>query len=437
MLTWMQFQLKNLDNTMKKVILLIALVAISLCADAQKRRLELTNKLDFARTDELIVVDRAYLEKKFERSAQGKYIQAVDGNTPLVVQHDDLDGDGIWDEIAFLTNFTPSQKKIIVLGLAESPSAVKAVVKAHVRLRKKDPNDRYGNDLEIETMPQKNQPNDFTKTPIPLYKTEGPAWENDKVAFRSYFDVRNAKDIFGKTTSAIVMDTVGTYGDKFYHHFDESWGMDILKVGKSLGAGALAIKINSASGKDTLIRVTGEHADKTVYRKIADGPVRAIFSITYDGWDPMRTGSKATLVETTSIWGGQYFYENSVHITGLVPKEIVTGIVNLKPVNYEAFSHKKNRVIYSYGVQSENNDNLGMAILTNEEEGKKVTEVLSADIVSTHFLYIKFKENKDLKYRFYAGWEKSNDRFSSLSTFKTFMEEQAQLYNSKIQVSWE
>lgn len=29
------------------------------------------------------------------------------------------------------------------------------------------------------------------------YQTDGPTWENDKVAFRHYFDGRNAKDLFG------------------------------------------------------------------------------------------------------------------------------------------------------------------------------------------------------------------------------------------------
>jgi hypothetical protein len=66
---------------------------------------------------------------------------------------------------------------------------------------------------------------------------EGPGIESDKVAYRVYLDWRNGFDIFGKKVAAPVLQGVGQDGFESYHHMSP-WGMDILKVGQSLGTGA-------------------------------------------------------------------------------------------------------------------------------------------------------------------------------------------------------
>jgi hypothetical protein len=148
--------------------------------------------------------------------------------------------------------------------------------------------------------------------PLPPYLTEGPAWENDKVAFRLYFDTRNGKDIFAKRQPAMVMDTVGTNKNASYHALSD-WGMDVLHVGRSLGAGSVAIAAKDADGKDTLIRLGGPNVKKEIYHAIADGPVRAVFTIDYE-WEI--NGSLVSIKDETSIWGGQYFYETKLIIQG-------------------------------------------------------------------------------------------------------------------------
>ena len=73
--------------------------------------------------------------------------------------------------------------------------------------------------------------------------------ENDKVGFRLYLDGRNAKDIYGKRTSELVLkdiglDESGTPVDNY--HVLRDWGRDILQVGNSLGAGGLALFENDS-----------------------------------------------------------------------------------------------------------------------------------------------------------------------------------------------
>ncbi len=74
--------------------------------------------------------------------------------------------------------------------------------RTHLRFcRATEPYDTAWGDLRMKT-------ND-TKFTVPVYQMEGPAWENDIVAFRNYYDARNGIDIYGKRVNEMVLDSVG------------------------------------------------------------------------------------------------------------------------------------------------------------------------------------------------------------------------------------
>ncbi len=56
----------------------------------------------------------------------------------LVAQHDDINGDGTWDEVAFLYSFKLNEKITIKFSSTNSNEATGTVQRAHVRLRKKN-----------------------------------------------------------------------------------------------------------------------------------------------------------------------------------------------------------------------------------------------------------------------------------------------------------
>jgi pectinesterase len=296
--------------------------------------------------------------------------------------------------------------------------------KAHVRLRKRNADSTYGPTLKKEIMPANHQANDFTKVRIPYYQTEGPAWENDKVGFRIYLDVRNGKDIFGKVTPALVMDTVGTYGDRYYHYFDPRWGMDLLKVGKSLGAGSLALQVTTTAGRDTLIRL-GEHVGQTQYELVKDGADEAVFRLHYKNWKVLN--HTYNLTEEISIRPGQYYYESKVTVNGLKGDEkLVTGIVNLKSkASYTVVSGNAD-VLYTHDLQSENNDHLGMAIRVDKKYkpvfGQTPNE--GNGILNTYTATMDLKNNQPVVYQFYACWEQTDKRFADKTYFQNFLSAQ-------------
>ena len=306
---------------------------------------------------------------------------------------------------------------------------------AFAKLRKKNANGNYGEVIKKEVMPVNHKPNDFTKQPIPYYQSEGPTWENDKVGFRIYLDTRNAKDIFGKTTSAIVLDTVGSYGDKYYHHLDPRWGMDILKVGKSLGAGSLAIKLSGLDKKDTLIRLGGNTVDQTMYELVKNDAAEAVIRLHYKNWKVLNR--VYNLTEEISIKPGAYYYESKVTLNGLKGDEkLVSGIVNFKASQFNTLNSGDNWVLYTHDKQSERNDYLGMAIMTHTQFTPVAGETpKNSDGVSdTYTVEFDIKNNQPLVFRFYAGWEQTDKRFADKEYFRSMLHREAAGWtNKKIQ----
>jgi hypothetical protein len=404
-------------------------------AGSKKYTLVLTNPLSIERADELVVLTREMIEQKTGK-LHDKFISITSpGNKPVVVQFDDLNKDGRWDEAAFLYKFEPDQKVELTVAAA-STKINDATIRAHVRMRQKNADNKFGPLLDSVTVPRNTPPTDFTKQKLPPYLTEGPAWENDKVAFRIYMDTRNTKDIFGKRTTAMMMDTVGVNPENVYHHLAD-WGMDILAVGKSLGAGSLALSV-PVNGKDTLVRLGGANVEQTSYEKIADGPIRGILRMHYKNWVVANGFPPVNVTEEIRIWGGKYFYESSVTVENApAGSKLVTGIVNLKSKKSEELNTNDCRVVYTYDVQSENKDKLGLAIAVKNEQftsfGKTPNE--KSDVLNTYTVSLPVNR-QPATFRFYAGWEMSDLLFVREESFRKFLNYEASKYSKAIGVTW-
>ena len=123
---------------------------------------------------------------------------------------------------------------------------------------------------------------------------EGPGWESDKVGYRFYLDWRNAIDIFGKQTPEMVLQKVGLDGFDSYHE-PADWGMDILKVGESLGIGSMGhwTGANAARVAET----------DSVYCDITEnGDLQSTITTTYYGWKTQN--GKTDLTSEMSIQAG-------------------------------------------------------------------------------------------------------------------------------------
>jgi hypothetical protein len=420
---------------MKNLIALTLFIAFNFqIGRAQKAQFTLESRMNIDREDELIALSRQQLMKKIGRIGKNQFVNINYKLRPIVVQYDDLNGDGQWDELVFLKSFKAYEKIVIQAFVSNTPAAIKAVVRAHARHKRKNDDNSFGNDLLIDSIPAGQPGADFTKVKLPPFITEGPAWENDKVGFRIYFDVRNGKDIWGKTTARMMLDEVGANPLLNYHEQAE-WGMDVLKVGASLGAGSLALQLKLQNGKDSLVRLGNVNMGKVVYAKVADGPVRTIIRLHYPEWKVLDNEAPVQLTEEISIWGGQYFYESKVTVSNAPQNaKLVTGIVNLKSKEVKMLSANGNRISYTFDQQSENHDELGMGIILSDRFFKQyiTTPNANTDIKNTYAVSMNLDNKAAVSFRFYAGWSKSERQFQNQQGFAAFLSNQSKRISSPI-----
>jgi hypothetical protein len=238
-------------------------------------------------------------------------------------------------------------------------------------------------------------------------KYEGPGWESDKIGYRIYLDWRNAIDIFGKKVDTMVLSEVGQDGYESYHVMGP-WGMDILKVGESLGIGTLAFWDGSAAQRVA-------KTDSVFCRIKEDGEERSQIQIDYYGW---KIDDKSVNLRTElSIEAHSRATKYSVHLgSGL--KNLCTGLVKLDETVVIQSSGKGKWSYYAtWGKQSLADDSLGMAILYKTSEKSKITEDQHSHVV------VLKPENQNLEYYFLAAWQQE------LNSIKTKMEFESYLAN--------
>ncbi|SDC69487.1 DUF4861 domain-containing protein [Niabella drilacis] len=396
-------------------------MAVGAAVFAQTATIEVSNPAASERKDALVVLKRAWLKRKLPALNDHQYIIIKDKNTPQLVQFDDLDGDGVWDEAVLLSDLASRQKKKLSVTASAHPAAIKAVVRSYVRQKHRLPDNSFGGNVVRDTMPYNNLPTDFSKQKLPPYLTEGPAWENDKVGFRKYFDIRNANDIWGKRVPDMVLDEVGANPANSYHNLS-AWGMDILKVGKSLGAGALALRVK-VNGKDTLVRF-GRNVGQLVYREVSNGPLRSVFELQYRNWQYLPGVAPITVTEQISIWGGQYFFENKVTFSSVPANaSLVTGTIDFYSRQDHQISRQGIAGLYTYDRQSENKDQLGLAILTPAKNVIGFGHISSpgTDVTNVFTVDLKTSAEQPLVYRYYVGWELTDKTFASRQGFEKML----------------
>ena len=245
-----------------------------------------------------------------------------------------------------------------------------------------------------------------TKETSQYFQMEGPAWENENVAFRNYFDARNGIDVFGKRKSDMVLDSVGI--NENYHELQD-WGMDILKVGNSLGAGAIGLIIG-----DSLYRI-GSNGNGT-FNLISENENQSSFRLSFD--DFKINGRIYKIDHEIEILAGTHFYKSTVSIKGLKGDEIlVSGIVahmdNLTRGNTSAYNF-----MGTHGIQAEDGSNLGMAVAVPKKYFIKTSKSTDykGSIDNSHLMEIKLIDGK-AEYCFFTGWELQDPQFNSAVYF--------------------
>lgn len=414
----------------------ILLISILLFSCEKEAVFTVTNPLNVDRVDETVVLTKEQLAQKVELKEGLLPVFEIEEDKILPSQTDDLNGDGVWDEVVFLIDLSANETKKIEVDFVPKEEYPEFEKRTNLRLGIKQEDGTYKEVDNYSALPC----NDGFKI---IAQAESVSWENDKIAFRNYFDCRNVKDLFGKLKPNLIIDKIGTPELPSYHELAD-WGMDVLHCGSSLGSGGLALLKN-----DSLYRLGS--TDVYEYQKIVEGPVRSIFELRYSGWDV--NGEKLKAVEKITIYPGKYWYESDVTVDGCSEgDQIVTGIVTSK-LNRNPFEFKAGnfQCIGTHDVQSLNNDELGMAAIVPLNEAGKIGRTTDIDfyklgyktvdekafsniISQTYYIGQKCQSGVSAKHYFFSVWGLDKDQWKTEEGFKKYITEESKKLSAPLVV---
>ncbi|WP_159453824.1 DUF4861 domain-containing protein [Ohtaekwangia koreensis] len=224
------------------------------------KTLTVKNRLDIDRTAETISIPIDSI-RDWVKEYGVENIRIKEGDQALVTQAIDKESDGIPDELLFQTNIKANEeKKFTIEPIKDTLAPSDSLFTTYSRL-----------------VPE---------------RIDDYAWENDRVAFRTYGPkaqqitesgkpggtLTSGMDCwFKRITYPIInkwykknLDSAG------YYHIDHGEGYDPYHVGNSRGCGGIGVR-----DKDSLYI----SRNFVSYKTIATGPIRTIFELLYAPWD--------------------------------------------------------------------------------------------------------------------------------------------------------
>ena len=246
------------------------------------------------------------------------------------------------------------------------------------------------------------------------------AWENDRTAHRVYGPaimrdpkemlVSSGVDVWSKRTRALVLDKWYGSGD---YHTDRGEGLDFYKVGKARGCGGLAVFDG---------RVLYGSSNFSKWKVLADGPLRAVFELTYDKWDA--GGRQVAERRRVSIDAGANFSRVESRFSAPAALEIGVGIAQREGEG--RYSEGSGWMSY-WEPQHGADGSVACAVLL---DGRHVTH-------DGQYLAVgKAQPGKPFVYYMGAGWSKSAD-FPTSEAWERYVKDAAQRIAEPLSVSVE
>ena len=241
------------------------------------------------------------------------------GESPHPSQLDDLDGDLIPDELAFVADIPAhSTLSFQVVCSAVSPQrSFPPRTAAFMKVWDRKYRYPYINSIEYQG---RNEP---LATYDAIYG-HGAQWESELVGFRVYMDHRQSIDIYGKPTPQLVLDKTNFYSTR--EDMSAGLGCDILFAGASVGAGSFRGYID---GQPTYV----DSVEARGQRVIASGPVRAIVEVTDKNW--RYNGKTLQMRQRYTLYAGHRDVQVDIQLAGadIGEERFCTGVQKIEMDN--------------------------------------------------------------------------------------------------------
>lgn len=308
----------------KKLVQTLFFAAICSTVMAQKTfDVNVTNKSKTERKATPVVLQL----KRYGTDVKSAIVTKDGAEVPC--QLDDLDNDGIYDELCFMTDMAKKDRQTFKIQLLTTgkPRQYKPQVYAEMMMSNKKIKSSNKQDLYISSLTVDNGTN-----PYWMLHHHGPAFENDMVAYRIYFDHRQTVDTYGKYRRGLEIKDTQFYPDK--EQKAAGYGDDVLWVGETFGLGALR-------GWDGTAPQMLKDVDHRTLRIVSRGPLRTIVEVADEGWNTMNAGrDKIDMTARYTLYAGRRDCFVDVKFDRAVPEyRFATGIINVK--NSEEMTDKK------------------------------------------------------------------------------------------------
>lgn len=253
---------------------------------------------------------------KVDQDVRSALVQ-LDGKE-IPCQLDDLNDDGLYDELSFVTDMEKKAKQTFTVTLSTEGEPRKYDAQTYgyigIRDRQNDPAKQKHQKITSVTFPKETNPYNY------IYP-HGAVMENDMVGFRVYCDHRQSIDYYGHRNYKMDVAETGFYTTQ--EQRDKGYGEDVLYTGSTYGCGAL----HGWNGKNAVMFENVRNRTQTV---VCDGPVRCILDITNKAWLPYE-GCKPVDIRTRYIlYHGHRDVEVQVQFSRTVADiPLSTGIVDI------------------------------------------------------------------------------------------------------------
>lgn len=257
----------------------------ALCASAQEDltlTVELKNTWDKARQDAPAVIRLADLQAGFPiRSAVVR-----DARQEIPSQLDDLDGDLLPDELAFVIDLPArgTRQVTVTLSAAKTQKTYPPRVFAQMLVR----DAKKGKHAPVQSITVPGTTNFYNM----LYG-HGPMFESELVGYRIYFNEKQTIDPYGKFNKGLELEKSQFYPNDA--QLAQGFGDDVLLVGNSCGVGTLK---GWDGQKATHVKPIAGRTE----RILASGPVRTVVEVEVKGW--AYQGSELSMTQRYLLYAG-------------------------------------------------------------------------------------------------------------------------------------
>lgn len=267
------------------------------------------------------------------------------------------------------------------------------------------------------------------------------AWENDRIAHRTYGPalaapaapgsgkevlVSSGLDLWCKRVDYPIVDRWYNKGHDHYHQ-DEGEGMDMYQVGPSRGCGGTGIWDGER------LHVSGNYSS---WRILANGPIRAVFELSYGTW--AANGIYVSEVKRFTVDAGHNLdqIESTFAATGN-RSELIVGIgLHKNPADRGqepriALTPREADGSLTQWVVQKTNGALGTAIVVASDAFQGF-----AEDERNHLILARATPGEPLRYYAGAGWDRSG-QFADQAAWEAYVAAHVARVRSPVRVTVE